>query len=892
MRDRLFISYSHRDAAWLERLRAHLEPLRRTGQLDYWDDTRIAPGQVWRTEISRALAEAKVAVLLVSEAFLASEFIREQELPYLLSSAENDGLLVIPVIVSPCGFLQVEALSQYQSINPPVRPLDALPEAECEQVLQRLAAVAAEALAAAASGGAHAGATGRLVDVPARHPVFCGRQDFFALIERSFRDGPVVVLTGLNGIGKTELAIEFAYRTRTATTVALWLRAETSEALQASLVAAARALGLPQANGASEPEAVRAALRWLERNQGWLAVLDDLEPTVDVQPVLRSAQNGRVLVTSEQPLAIARRTIEVEVLDAEIAATLLLQRIGVEEAPDETVRAARRLADETGGMPLAIEQAAAYIDETGCRIDDYLALWTRHRARLMARDAGSGARSAASVASTWAVSIAALERRSASALALLRLLAFFHHENVPETLFAEAADLLGEPLGSRVADPFELNELFAALRQFSLLKRDAKSRSLRMHRLVQTFVLDGLATQERLELARRAVAVLARCFPDPKFATWPACERLLPHALACIRACAPGLVDGPALWRLLHVAGHYMHQRGNYAGARGLVRAAIDGRLAAGAAVDAALSMLVLAQTDQNTGAFADAESGYLQALALLGEADPPRPLDLARAENLLAALRLARGRMDEAAQGFERARTGFEAHGAADTADHAQVVNNIGALAYRRGDYARAEEAFRRALAIRERTLPAAHPSIAQGHNNIAAACLRQGRRAEAEASYRTALALREEQLGPAHPDVAETLFNLALLKLDEDRPSEAAPLLDRALAIQQAAQGSGHPDCARSIAALGEVALKRGEVEAACRRYEESLRIREAALHAEHPDVGRSLVGLASAVERRGERERARSLLVRARDIFARTLGLDHPDYRSCEARLRELA
>src|SRR3954454_16752252 len=137
-RTKAFISYSHKDQEWLERLQIHLEPLVREG-LDYWDDTHIRPGDDWKQEIQNALDTAQVAVLLISADFFASDFIDETELPPLLDAARAKGVRILPVILSASRFARNLTLRNFQAVNPPSRPLNEMPQAEQEKVLDRLA---------------------------------------------------------------------------------------------------------------------------------------------------------------------------------------------------------------------------------------------------------------------------------------------------------------------------------------------------------------------------------------------------------------------------------------------------------------------------------------------------------------------------------------------------------------------------------------------------------------------------------------------------------------------------------------------------------------------------------------------------------------------------------
>jgi hypothetical protein len=138
VRDEGFICYSHADEKWLKRVRVHLRPLERRRAFKLFDDSQIQPGTRWKDEIKAALDRARVAILLVSADFLASDFITENELPPLLKKAKSGGAIILPVIVSHCGFRKEETLADYQAVNDPSKPLDSLTASDSEKILAKL----------------------------------------------------------------------------------------------------------------------------------------------------------------------------------------------------------------------------------------------------------------------------------------------------------------------------------------------------------------------------------------------------------------------------------------------------------------------------------------------------------------------------------------------------------------------------------------------------------------------------------------------------------------------------------------------------------------------------------------------------------------------------------
>ncbi|HEY1352043.1 MAG TPA: NB-ARC domain-containing protein, partial [Ktedonobacteraceae bacterium] len=293
----------------------------------------------------------------------------------------------------------------------------------------------------------------------ARNPFFTGREDLLQQLYDLLHTTQATAISqpqalhGLGGIGKTQLAVEYAYRFAQEYQTILWARANTTEALHASYAEIARVLKLPQQNAQKQEVIIQAVKGWLRTSPGWLLILDNADDLNVAQPFLPTPFAGHLLLTTRaQILGKLVRPLEVNTLNAQRGALLLLRRAGVisAHAALETATAADRtvameLTEELGGLPLALDQAGAYIEEMQCSLADYQQQYRTRRAKLLAHRGTLVDDHPEPVATTWSISFQKVAMANPLAAELLRACAFLAPDAIPEMLLTE---ILQTPLPS------------------------------------------------------------------------------------------------------------------------------------------------------------------------------------------------------------------------------------------------------------------------------------------------------------------------------------------------------------------------------------------------------------------------------------------------------------
>ena len=606
-------------------------------------------------------------------------------------------------------------------------------------------------------------------------------------------------IAGLGGIGKTQTAIEYAYRYFYDESIyewAFWVRADTELNIVTGLAELARSLNLGEGK---LDELAERARRWLETHDRWLLIFDNADDPKLLEPWMPKNLQGRVLLTSRAKRFVSlgiKAPIELKAFSQQESIEFLQERCDRLSLDAAELAALAALAQELAGLPLALEQAGAYLQQMQVSFAVYWRHYQRRRLELLERGKPETGEYPTSVATTWLLNFEQVEQRSPASVPILRLSAVLSGDEIDEQLLLVCAEEFGL---TDSTDELDLAEQLAALADFSLIERERETASYSIHRMVQAVVWHGLTATERQDWMLRAIAGLNAMFPDVgKFENWAVCGRLVPHVQAVAARQLDETLETTDWALLLNQAGYYLNEQGRYEQAEPLLLQALElwRLLLGGQHPHVAASLSDLAHLYHSQGRYEQAEPLFLQALklrrSLLGEQHP----DVAASLNNLALLYRSQERYEQAEplylQALELARSLLgEQHPCVATS-----LNNL-ALLYRSQErYEQAEPLFLQALELRRSLLGEQHPDVANSLNNLAHFYHSQGRYEQAEPLFLQALELRRSLLGEQHPKVATSLNNLAGLYHSQGRYEQAEPLFLQSLATLEQMLGADHPN------------------------------------------------------------------------------------------------
>jgi Tetratricopeptide repeat len=675
------------------------------------------------------------------------------------------------------------------------------------------------------------------VSLAPRPTLLAGREELLAGLDDRLTAGSatgprVVALHGLGGAGKTSVAVEYAHRHLAECGLAWQFPAEDPAVLLAEFARLAAQLGAQGMVDARDPVAsVHAVLAAFAAR--WLLVLDNADGQEAVQRFLPPAGRGQVLITSQSAVWPRGQAVEVPPLGTGVAAAFLVNRTG---DPDE--QAATDLAGELDGLPLALEQAAAYIQATGSTLAGYLSLFRDRRADLLAR--GEVAGHPADVAATLGLALSRLRDDAPAAARLLRLLACLAPEPIPLALLLSDAQVAGElapdvaaRVGSLLGDPVAAGDAVAALRRYSLVTPAGDGLVL-VHRLVQAITLAQVPAEAAGQWEQAAAALVEAAVPaDPELpATWPVCAVLLPHARAVLGLTTSGLSR----------VGRYLGRSGSYPAARDLFQLIAD----------------AYSQDDAYGAEHPDTLTARAHLARWTGEAGDP-----AGARDQLAALLPIR----ERALGPEHPST---------LATRSYLAHNSGLA----GDPAGARDQLATLVPIRERVLGAEHPDTLAARDNLARWTGEAGDAAGARDQFAALLPILEQVLGAEHPDALTARRDVASWTGEAGDPAAARDQFAALVPVFIRVLGPEHPDTVATRNALAAWTGEAGSPAAARDLLAELLPVRVRVLGPAHPDTLITRHLLASWTGEAGDQAAARDQYAALLPVVVRVLGPEHPD------------
>jgi hypothetical protein len=707
--------------------------------------------------------------------------------------------------------------------------------------------------------------------------LLAGREQIIAELQARLmtpsQAGPqVAVLHGMGGVGKTTVAVEYAHRHLAGMEIAWQFPAEDPAVLASEFARFASLLGVSTFLDGRDPVgAVHAALA--ARATPWLLIFDNAPDATALARFLPPAGKGTILITSQNPHWPLGQGIEVPLLSADAATAFLVSRIGPADLEPTAA-----LADELGGLPLALEQAAAYVLASGSTPATYLELFRRHRASLLARASPHGY--GKTIATTWSLAFTKLDRDAPQAAALLRLLACCAPEPVPVGMLlrplASGANQLPADLAHVLAplleDELAAHDAIAELRQFSLISFPAPGRVL-VHRLVQAATMDRIPADQVNSWRQAAAALIEAALPsDPRAASaWPAFAVLLPHARAVLGADSAGLAR----------AGNYLGWSGDYSAAREQLAAlfpAQEQTLGADHPVTLTTRHDLACWTGQ-TGNPASARDQLAASLP-----DALRALGPEHTTTLLIRHDLAywTGRAGDAAAARDQFAALLPVRERLLGSEHPDTLTSRSSLASWIGQAADPSAVARDQLIAQPDTRQALGSGLSSDdapHGNVVWVGQTAGPAAAARDQLVVLLPIRERILGPTHPTTLLTRHELARWTGESGDPAAAREQLTTLLPLREQVLGRDHPDTLVTRSHLARWTGLAGHPAAARDQLTALLPLREQVLGPKHPDTLATRHNLAHWTGQAGDPVAARDQLALLVPNVDRVLGPEHP-------------
>lgn len=751
-----------------------------------------------------------------------------------------------------------------------------------------------------------------------RNPYFTGREDtLYQLHERLHQERRIAltqpqIMSGLGGIGKTQTALEYLYRFRDDYQTVLWVGAETPEILMSDYRMLAHLFQLPEKDSSNHILLREAVKRWFHSHTNWLLVFDNVEDMEQLHIMLPDTRQGHILITTRSQIAGSLGFhIDLQKMESAEGALFLLRRArllrsdaALEDALPSLLAQANTLVEFLDGLPLALDQAGAYIEETACSLSDYLERYATRRTVLLSIRGTLSNHHPDSVTTTLALAIQQVEQRSPAA-DLLRVCAFLHAEAIPEEFFIQAGEVLSMQLRPLSNDPLLLDEAIRELRRFSLIYRDSEMSTLSIHRLVQAVLKDEMNEREHKLWVERIIQTMLHIFPDYRnilsheVHKQSGYQMLLPHVLSCTAHIGELKINSPEAAELLYRVAYYVQYLGNHALAASLLLQAFDiaQQVFGKEHITTAFYLHELGLISLGLGQYIRAEEYLLSALAIRETVQGPDHLDTAETLEILANLYGYQGKYTQAIVSAQQALAikkqilGWDHHAVAPT------LNALGSALMHKGNEQQAIELIQKAISISKKALGADHFAVAAFLKSLGHVYHFQKQYILAFAAYQQALQIFEQKLGLYHPSISSVLVALGNVSFELKQYHQTEAFYQKAVQLYEKHPAPDPYELAYALTCLGELFIAQNHLHLA-RHFlhralinlgESSFPLNE---KIDYQEVVRCLFIIADHLVKEGHlmlaENRYRQALLKGESM----LGLEHPYTIYCRNRLETIS
>lgn len=700
---------------------------------------------------------------------------------------------------------------------------------------------------------------------------FKGREEFIKELRKLFlipsKNGITVAMHALGGMGKTRLAIEYAWQHKPEYTALLFVNADKPELLKTNIAQLSdpKILNLPEHEAKEESIKYDAVVRWLNQHAGWLLILDNIdteEAAKKVEEILPQFQHGHILLTARiENWSRQVKKKRLDVLSEDSAMAFLLETtIEEREQTDNDEQLAGEIAADLGHLALALEQARAYIVSNQYSFDTYRNIWQGNSSKVLEWFDEQQMQYPKSVAITWQTSF---DQLSNDGKILLNRLAWLSPEPIPKTL------LETEP---EEAEKIDAQAAWVELKKYSLISSRDDKKAFTVHKLVQDITLNKMNDEQKEQTLKDALDWLDTAFKgDPQnVSDWPYLEPLVPHVLSIINYAEYYKIDKYASGLMSQIASMFFAKAKYHIAERLMIRALqIDEQNLGSNDPVVATDLNNLSLLFRQTNRLSEAEKLIRRALEIGEKSLRVDSQTLAVRLKNLALILQDSNKLNEAEVLVRRALKIEEEKLGDNHPNVAVTLNNLALLLKDTDRLGEIESLIKRALNINEQNFGSSHPNVATDLNSLAQVLRITGRLEESEVLMRKALEIGESYFGPDHPLVAIYLSNLALLLQDTKHLKEAEFMMRRALKIDEQVFGPHHPIIAKDLNNLGYLLQYTDRLNEAEDHMRRSLEIFKQKLGINHPDVSTSLNNLAVLLQDIGSIDEAELLLREALSI-----------------------